>query len=356
MQKIQSILNNLTSKEILESIREQNTQALFVGSKNPNDEVLENSLCDPNITLEELKTNAFITTDIRRAYFDEEGCLSFEVNLDYEISSENTIYALAIVSDKSVFLVANTPKIKKMQGIGGSFIIKTSIEGMQGEMIFKSDDYISSAEFEPFRVFVSDFKGLLEEFEYQARLKMLLLDLENYLDTEIAKEKQKLEKINKIGRKDYFYRNSLPSDYVGMGIRLKRDEYPLLWYHTLGCMGNDGGAEFSIPPSGKYSKGASQGALIGEIGKSGLPNITGNLRGGCDNLSGDGVFKNSGRTGWSWSGGHGGNDNNAVDFDASRSSPIYGRSEDVQVDRVHYLEGIYAGQNPLCDFLIKGIK
>lgn len=344
MQKIHSILNHISSKEILEIIKEKNTKALFVGSSNPNDESLEEKLQNPNISYEELLSYAFIHTDVRRAYFDEEGCLAFEVNLDYEISSENTIYALAIVSSSSVFSLSLTPKIKKMQGVGGTFIIKTSIEGNDGEMVFKSDDCISEAEFEPFRTFTLNFQSLLEAFEFEARKKMLLLDLENYLDTQIITIKQDLDKKNKIGEKSYFYRNSLPSDYVEMGSCLKRDEYPLLWYFTLGCNGNDGGEYFYIPIGGAYSKGAENIGDVGVFKQSGLPNIVGNIYGGGDNLSGDGVFRNTGNATWTWSGGHGWSGPNKVRLDASTSSPIYGRSEDVEVNRVHYLEGIYAGK------------
>lgn len=343
MQKIHSILNHLGSKEILDTLKENNTKALFIGSANPNDEVLQKELSNPNITLEELKKRTFIETSIRRAYFDEEQCLCFEVFLDYEISSENTIYGLAIVSSSSVFSLSLTPKIKKMQGVGGTFIIKTSIEGNDGEMVFKSDDCISEAEFEPFRNFVNNFEELLQGFEIKARLKIALLELENYLDEEIGAIKSEIDKERNIGKKEYFYRNSLPQGYVAMGEVLKRDAYPLLWYHTIGCVGNDGGAYFSLPKGGVYSKGAKNMSEIGAFKQSGLPNIAGNLRGGGDTLVGDGVFANNGRASWTWSGGHGWDGNNAVHFDASTSSPIYGRSEDVEVDRVHYLEGIYAG-------------
>lgn len=344
MQTIQAILNNLSAKEILEIIKEKNTKALFVGSSNPNDESLEEKLQNPNISYEELLNYAFIHTDVRSAYFDEEGCLAFEVNLEYEFSSNNTIYALCIVSDESIFIIAPTPKIKKLKGIGGTFILKTSIQGSSGDMVFKADSYISEAEFEPFRTFTLNFQSLLEAFEFEARKKMLLLDLENYLDTQIITIKQDLDKKNKIGEKSYFYRNSLPSDYVEMGSCLKRDEYPLLWYFTLGCVGNDGGEYFYIPIGGAYSKGAENIGDVGVFKQSGLPNIAGDLKGGGDNLSGDGVFRNTGNATWTWSGGHGWSGPNKVRLDASTSSPIYGRSEDVEVNRVHYLEGIYAGK------------
>lgn len=343
MQQIQSILNHLTSKEILETLKEKSTKALFVGTQNQNDETLDEKLQDPDITLSEMMPYAFISTEIRRAYFDENTCLCFEVNLDYEIQSQNTIYALVLASEENILLTAPMPKIKKLKGIGGTFIIKTTIEGTGGEMIFKADNYISEVEFEPFRNFVSNFQSLLEQLKYEATLKMLLLDLENYLDTQISTIKAEREKLIKIGVKEYFYRNELPPYYVSMGMRLSRDDYPLLWYYTLGCAGNDGGNIFTIPKANQYSKGTNDKSLVGVFSQSGLPNITGNIYGGCDNLSGDGVFRNSGRAGWSWSGGHGGNDNNRVHMDAFNSSPIYGRSEDVEVNKVHYLEGIYAG-------------
>ncbi|PAF50851.1 hypothetical protein [Helicobacter sp. 13S00477-4] len=344
MQTIQSILNNLTSKQILQTLKEKNTKALFVGSKNPNDEVLETKLKDSKLTLEQIKGNAFIQTDVRRAYFDDNNCLCFEVNLDYDIASENTIYALAIVSEESIFVLALTPKIKKMQGIGGTFVLKTSIEGRSGEMVFKADDYISEAEFEPFRDFVDKFEDLLEDFKYKAKLKMLLLDLENYLDTQIQAIKSNMDKLNDIGRKNYFYRNSLPCDYVGMGERLSRDEYPLLWYFTLGCVGNDGREYFSIPKGGLYSKGTLDLNLVGRFEESGLPDIRGDIQGGNDSLTGNGVFFNNGSTGWQWKGGTDGWKNNQVGFKASMSNPIYGRSDDVEVNHISYLEGIYAGE------------
>ncbi|PAF53244.1 hypothetical protein BKH42_06870 [Helicobacter sp. 13S00482-2] len=344
MQNIHSILNNLTGKEILQSLKEKNTKALFIGKDNPSDEDFENFLKNPNITLDDLKPYAFISTDIRRAYFDTQNCLCFEINLDYDIASENTIYALALVNEESIFTLALTPKIKKLQGIGGTFIVKTSLEGFSGEMVFKSDSYISEAEFEPFKNFVNNFEPLLAEFKAQAKTKMLLLDLEHYLDTELENIKLDLQKQNTIGKKSYFYRNSLPSDYIGMGEVLKRDEYPLLWYHTLGFVGNDGREYFRIPRAGYYSKGTQESFKVGSMQKSGLPNILGQLYGGCDNLSGDGVFRNEGGGYWHWSGGNGEYSQNRVSFDASRANSIYGRSEDVEVNAIFYLEGIYAGE------------
>ena len=67
--------------------------------------------------------------------------------------------------------------------------------------------------------------------------------------------------------------------------------------------------------------------IAGNIKEAGLPNITGWIGAGW--MTGEGVFANNGFTGHSGDG-HGYPPTDSCTFDASRCSPIYGRSDTVQ--------------------------
>ncbi|PAF49619.1 hypothetical protein BKH41_02850 [Helicobacter sp. 12S02232-10] len=183
----------------------------------------------------------------------------------------------------------------------------------------------------------------------------LLTAIASFLREQIKSLKDDFEERQRIGRKDYFFRNVLPENYVPMGIKLKAQDYPLLWYYTIGTAGNDRRNYFEIPKSNQYSKGTDITKEIGTFGMCGLPeieiNINALLAGGSGN-----AFKTSWTNNYI-TGSGGSYPDNTLAFSASKASEVYGRSSEVEVNRVHYLEGVYAGkkqksdQNKFRDFI-----
>lgn len=370
MIQTQSILNDEAKQKILQIIKTKSTKAIFLGSKDPADKECEKLLCASDTKLEDLTPYIITTTDVRGAYFDADGNLSFEILLDYESSFEQYIYALALVGEDSIYAISLTPKIKKITGVGGSFLLKTNIEGKSASMVFKNDNFISDAELEVFKAFLSkvdtrldgvvdsielalqplkNFETQIHNIETQIEAHknyQIMYELNAYVDKEIEFYKKKTEHRDRIGRKDYFYRNTLPSTHRAMGDILDASEYPVLYYLSKNTAYDNGSFTIKLPPSSLYSKGTQIQSEIGSIKQSALPNITGNINvDRAHSLYGDGVFEQQAPKDHFdignkyWNGNY-----SRLHFDASRSSPIYGRADEVEVTRVHYLEGIYTGR------------
>ncbi|PAF49215.1 hypothetical protein BKH41_03805 [Helicobacter sp. 12S02232-10] len=387
MTQIQTELNETTKTRLLEQIKNGITQAFFIGDSSIDWNAEEYLTANPNY--EDFKTKVFLTLPVRSAYYDENSNLCFEILLDYESVYSEYIRAIAIGNESEIFTLALTPKIQKIKGVGGTFVFKTNITGNNATMVFKTDHYISETELNTLKEYLShvqnditnqissarteiqteleakkseidtqiktlsdeiqltleplkDFKEKFETLRKQVVLEMV----DNYCNEEIARLTKQREEREQIGRKDYFYRNSLPNTHVPLGKTLKASDYPLLWYYTISTAGNDGGLTFRLPAPNLYSQGTDNPKEVGQFRQSGLPNITGNI--GVDrahSLYGGGAFEPVDPKNHFDVGNRYYQDNYyGMRFDASRSSPVYGRSEDVDVSRNLYLEGIYAGK------------
>ena len=82
-----------------------------------------------------------------------------------------------------------------------------------------------------------------------------------------------------------FFRSELPKGYVKAGSALKITQYPLVWWYCRSLSGNPNTTNrlnvkkgyFMLPSGNAYIKGVSDKTLVGELGECGLPNITGTL-------------------------------------------------------------------------------
>lgn len=121
------------------------------------------------------------------------------------------------------------------------------------------------------------------------------------------------------------------------GRAVSREEYSELFKIIKTIFGEgDGLTTFNLPDfRGRFIEGVPVGKNIGELIEAGLPNITGRVWGG------QGVFQNGAGTdgkalsydGYTsntsyWN--SGANNYNSITLDASRSDPIYGKSDTVQ--------------------------
>ncbi|PAF51277.1 hypothetical protein [Helicobacter sp. 13S00477-4] len=203
-------------------------------------------------------------------------------------------------------------------------------------------------------------KEIIEEIQAQQENPKdkewkILSELNDYVMEEITFYQNTQTQKQQIGRKDYFYRNCLPKTHVSLGKMLDISDYLLLWFYAEGIRVDLLNNKFVLPSSGFYSKGTSNMEEVGKFTESGLPDIEGrefNDSNALGSLSG--AFYNMGAVGRGYA-----NSSSApgynIGFKASVSNPIYGRANDVEVNHISYLEGIYAGQ-PLEENKINQIK
>jgi hypothetical protein len=97
---------------------------------------------------------------IESAWFDERGVLTFNLMLPYAADYSAYIYGLALLygegAQKTIVSIAKTPKIAKVAGLGGTFVYKVAVLGEAGQIVFKTQDWATTAELE----FSVDFQNL----------------------------------------------------------------------------------------------------------------------------------------------------------------------------------------------------
>lgn len=170
------------------------------------------------------------------------------------------------------------------------------------------------------------------------------------------KRQRKQEEQNKIGQYTLFFRSSLPQGYVAAGSILKIDEYPLAYLYfkstSKGLQKDCSKGYFRLPKPNLYAKATNNPSLVGAYEREGLPNITGGVYRIAE------TFHDFGWTSGAFAkeGGHssGGTPSKvdwsnaaAFNFNASRCSAIYGRTDSVEVNHNLLLEGFYVGQRIL---------
>ena len=354
------ILNSNLQKEV-------QTYALL-GKETPKYEHLESLISKEDLDFDEVNELIFFTQNIDVGYFDENGILTYEINLR-DINSPNYMYAILLLDSQNHIIASlPTPQVVLTEGVGGLMTIKLPIKGEVNEVVFVSSDYVSRDEFEVLKKSLRppkvDINALVEQITPLIQEKKDFLDYaHNKVDSmiihlrhlllkkEITDERRQRENA-KIGEYQLFFRNALPNGYKPLGAILSITEYPkaYLFFKNTSTSLQEGvpNGYFRLPQAGLYAKGVGDIAQVGSLGSEGLPNITGGAYGISETfqVSGwtSGAFvKQNGhnangtpnRTDWSHSA--------AFTFNASASSSVYGRSSSVEVNRNHFLEGIYVG-------------
>lgn len=355
-----SILNSQLKAEV-------QTYAL-VGKEIPKDESLESLLLKDDLELDEVKDLIFFSKSIDVGYFDENGILTYELNLK-DINTSNYMYAILLLDTKdNVIASLPTPQVVLTDGVGGLMIIKLPIKGEVNEVVFVSSDYVSREEFEALKKslrppeidineLVDKITPLIQEkkdfLNYaHAKVDSMLNHLEHLLiKKEIRDERIKQENA-KIGEYQLFFRNSLPDGYKPLGSILSIIEYPraYLFFKNTSSKLQEGvpSGYFKLPKANLYNKGTNNIASVGSEGVETLPNITGGVYTIAETFasfgSANGAFtKHGGYNGGSTPQHVDWNNSGAFTFNAQSSNNIYGRGSSVEVNRNHFLEGIYVG-------------
>lgn len=89
----------------------------------------------------------FYSAEIETSYYDDNGVLTFIIELPVAEDFGRYLYAVQVVDAVGqVVISASTPKIALASGIGGMLTLKAAISGEAGEVIFKASDYVTNSE------------------------------------------------------------------------------------------------------------------------------------------------------------------------------------------------------------------
>ncbi len=93
------------------------------------------------------KISAFHSATIESSYFDDNGVLTFQLNLPIETDFKEYLHKIVVLdkSDKVVIECA-TPKVALAKGIGGMVTLKAAVSGEAGEVVFKSSEFVTKSE------------------------------------------------------------------------------------------------------------------------------------------------------------------------------------------------------------------
>lgn len=163
----------------------------------------------------------------------------------------------------------------------------------------------------------------------------ILFSLQNYEHKLIKQQEYQA----KMGHHAYFFRDSLPQGYAPAGSMLLIADYPLAYEYFKNAHKN---AQFNcplgyfaLPQPNLYIKGTNDPAMVGRFEEEGLPDVQ----------MGD-FIKNISTS--NRSAGTGGSTAHSISFSKSpitlsKSNPIYGRTQSVEVAHNCLLEGYFVG-------------
>jgi hypothetical protein len=133
--------------EILQTdLRENVKKFLLIGFPDSNQTFIYNA----NTTLADIQDNIAGEFDISRAFYDQDGVLTFECPLpyDFEPSDNKWIYAVGLVyvdetGNKTLVAIAETPRFEKIAGVGGNILYKVPVSGEPLSPVFSNLPYIT---------------------------------------------------------------------------------------------------------------------------------------------------------------------------------------------------------------------
>lgn len=99
---------------------------------------------------------SFNTATIETSYYDENGVLTFILNLPIETHFDEYLHRIDVLdSQNQAVIECLTPKIALAKGIGGMVTLKAAISGQAGDVIFKHGEYVTETEL--LEVFLSQY-------------------------------------------------------------------------------------------------------------------------------------------------------------------------------------------------------
>ncbi len=89
----------------------------------------------------------FHSNTIETSYFDENGVLTFILDLPIDTHFDEYLHQIQILDDSGEIVIdCPTPKVALAKGIGGMVTLKTPITGESGDVVFKSSEFVTETE------------------------------------------------------------------------------------------------------------------------------------------------------------------------------------------------------------------
>ncbi|WP_287230669.1 hypothetical protein [Vibrio sp.] len=90
---------------------------------------------------------SFYENTIETSYYDENGVLTFVLNLPVEQHFDEYLHQIHVLdSNHQSVIECSTPKVALPKGIGGMVTLKASISGEAGKVIFKHSEFVTETE------------------------------------------------------------------------------------------------------------------------------------------------------------------------------------------------------------------
>lgn len=208
--------------------------------------------------------HSFHTATIETSYYDENGVLTFILNLPIETHFDEYLHRIDVLdSQNQAVIECPTPKIALAKGIGGIVTLKAAISGQAGDVVFKHGEYLTETELlelhlVPIRQELRNFVGLIGEFHH-AGSKLGWLDLRGgecsrTVDSILWEYANETELVVSQATKD-----ANPMEYA--------------MYYGDG----DGSTTFTLPNHhlGHFTRGTPNGISHGTVQGDAIRNITG---------------------------------------------------------------------------------
>ncbi len=89
----------------------------------------------------------FYSSTIESSYFDDNGVLTFQLNLPIETNFKEYLHKIVVLDESDqVVIECATPKVALAKGIGGMVTLKAAVSGEAGEVVFKSSEFVTETE------------------------------------------------------------------------------------------------------------------------------------------------------------------------------------------------------------------
>lgn len=90
---------------------------------------------------------SFYENTIETSYYDDNGVLTFILNLPIEQHFDEYLHQIHVLDSSSQSVIeCSTPKVALPKGIGGMVTLKAAISGEAGQVIFKHDEFVTETE------------------------------------------------------------------------------------------------------------------------------------------------------------------------------------------------------------------
>lgn len=231
-------------------LREKVKTFVIFGSKRDDDAQID-ELINTEASYEKIENFIFYQGVMERGYFDENGLLSYEVNLKNIVADYYSYGMMIIDENKKSLATIKMPKIKFFTSVGGEIVIKLPITGEKNQVIFTHNEYVSYSEFESYKN--------QEKVDVITKANQVLLLALSLRD----KKKRERQEYERIGKKEYFVCKP-GKDYIEVGKMVKASDCLILW-HKMGIKER----EFKMLTPNVYTKG---GAKLG-FNEQALPDM-----------------------------------------------------------------------------------